>query len=95
MLAVVKAKPAVAANAASLGAIAIKVSSIDELSKALAAARENDRTTVIQIETDPGVPAPSSQAWWDVPVAEVAGLASTRDARAAYEKHKERQRPYL
>jgi hypothetical protein len=28
-------------------------------------------------------------------VAEVAGLASTRDARAEYEKAKERQRPYL
>jgi 3D-(3,5/4)-trihydroxycyclohexane-1,2-dione acylhydrolase (decyclizing) len=82
-----------AANAASLGAIAIKVSSIDELSKALAAARENDRTTVIQIETDPGVPAPSSQAWWDVPVAEVSELDSTQKARAAYEEAKRAQHP--
>jgi hypothetical protein len=30
-----------------------------------------------------------------VPVAEVAALASTRDARAGYEKAKQRQRPYL
>jgi hypothetical protein len=30
-----------------------------------------------------------------VPVAEVAGLDSTREARADYEKAKERQRPYL
>jgi hypothetical protein len=28
-------------------------------------------------------------------VAEVAELQSTRDARAAYEKAKERQKPYL
>jgi len=44
---------------------------------------------------DPTVGAPSSEAWWDVPVAEAAGLASTREARAAYQKAKQRQRPYL
>jgi 3D-(3,5/4)-trihydroxycyclohexane-1,2-dione acylhydrolase (decyclizing) len=49
----------------------------------------------VYIETDPLVGAPSSDAWWDVPVAEVSELASTRDARAGYEKAKERQRPYL
>jgi 3D-(3,5/4)-trihydroxycyclohexane-1,2-dione acylhydrolase (decyclizing) len=49
----------------------------------------------VYIETDPLLGAPSSDAWWDVPVAEVAELASTRDARASYEKAKERQRPYL
>jgi 3D-(3,5/4)-trihydroxycyclohexane-1,2-dione acylhydrolase (decyclizing) len=49
----------------------------------------------VHIETDPLLPAPSSDAWWDVPVAEVAGLDSTREARAGYEKAKQRQRPYL
>jgi 3D-(3,5/4)-trihydroxycyclohexane-1,2-dione acylhydrolase (decyclizing) len=47
------------------------------------------------IETDPSVPAPSSESWWDVPVAEVAELESTRAARAAYELDKRRQRPLL
>ena len=45
--------------------------------------------------TDQTVGAPSSVAWWDVPVAQVAALASTRDARASYAKAKKRQRPYL
>ena len=34
----------------------------------------------MHIETDPLAPVPSSESWWDVPVAEVAALDST-DAR--------------
>jgi 3D-(3,5/4)-trihydroxycyclohexane-1,2-dione acylhydrolase (decyclizing) len=49
----------------------------------------------VQIHTDPMVGAPDSEAWWDVPVAEVAGLPSTRAARAAYETNKRTQRHYL
>ena len=37
----------------------------------------------------------SSEAWWDVPVAEVSALDSTRAARAGYEQDKQLQRPYL
>jgi 3D-(3,5/4)-trihydroxycyclohexane-1,2-dione acylhydrolase (decyclizing) len=59
------------------------------------AARASDRTTVVHVQTDPLVPAPSSEAWWDVPVAEVAELQSTRDARVVYEQHKRQQRTYL
>jgi 3D-(3,5/4)-trihydroxycyclohexane-1,2-dione acylhydrolase (decyclizing) len=84
-----------AANAASLGVDVLRARTIEEFRAALVAARASDRTTVVHIETDPLLAAPSSDAWWDVPVAGVAGLASTRDARAAYEKDKERQRPYL
>ena len=80
-----------AANAASLGARAFRVSSIAELRDALAAARSADRTTVIHIETDPTVPAPDSAAWWDVPVAEVSELAATQAARADYEQNKKKQ----
>ena len=67
----------------------------EEFRQALVKARASDRTTLVHIETDPLLPAPSSDAWWDVPVAEVAGLDSTREARAGYEKAKQRQRPYL
>ncbi len=84
-----------AANAASLGVDVLRAKSIEELREALVKARASDRTTLVHIETDPLLPAPSSDAWWDVPVAEVAGLDSTREARAGYEKAKERQRPYL
>ena len=44
---------------------------------------------------DPLVPAPSSEAWWDVPVAETSTLDTVRDARAAYDRAKTRQRPLL
>jgi 3D-(3,5/4)-trihydroxycyclohexane-1,2-dione acylhydrolase (decyclizing) len=82
-----------AANAASLGAAAVKVASIAELRSALASAQRASRTTVIHIETDPAVPAPESGAWWDVPVAEVSALAGTRAARAAYETARRGQLP--
>ena len=41
------------------------------------------------------VPAPASEAWWDVPVAEVSELDPTRRARKDYEAAKERQRTFL
>ena len=84
-----------AANAASLGADVKRVRTIAELHGALTAARAASHTTVIHVETDPLVPAPDSDAWWDVPVAEVAGLETTRTARVAYEAAKSAQRPYL
>jgi 3D-(3,5/4)-trihydroxycyclohexane-1,2-dione acylhydrolase (decyclizing) len=84
-----------AANAASLGADVLRAAGIAELRAALATARESSRTTVVHIETDPLAPAPGSDAWWDVPVAEVSELATTREARARYETDKRAQRPYL
>ena len=68
---------------------------IAEFEAALRDAVASPRTTVVEVETDPLVGAPSSEAWWDVPVAEVAALDSTRDARAGYEADKRSQRQYL
>ncbi len=84
-----------AANAASLGAGVLRAATVAEFRDALAQAKASGRTTVIHVQADPLAPAPSSDAWWDVPVAEVAELASTRKARAAYEEAKRAQRPYL
>jgi 3D-(3,5/4)-trihydroxycyclohexane-1,2-dione acylhydrolase (decyclizing) len=84
-----------AANAASLGADVIRVAGVDELEDALRAARASDRTTVVHVETDPLVGAPSSEAWWDVPVAETSELDTTRAARAGYERDKATQHTYL
>jgi 3D-(3,5/4)-trihydroxycyclohexane-1,2-dione acylhydrolase (decyclizing) len=84
-----------AANAASLGAEVVRAATIDELGGALAAARAASRTTVIAIETDPLLPAPDGGGWWDVPVAEVSGLDSTRQARAEYESGRRAQKPYM
>lgn len=84
-----------AANAASLGADVLRVAGIAELRSALTKARASDKCTVIHIETDPLAPAPSSGAWWDVPVAEVSDAPETRAAREAYVTSKADQRPYL
>jgi 3D-(3,5/4)-trihydroxycyclohexane-1,2-dione acylhydrolase (decyclizing) len=84
-----------AANAESLGADVLRTRTIEEFRTALGKAREAARTTVVYIETDPLAPVPSSESWWDVPVAETAGLDSTRRAREAYEQAKTRQRSYL
>jgi 3D-(3,5/4)-trihydroxycyclohexane-1,2-dione acylhydrolase (decyclizing) len=84
-----------AANAESLGADVLRTATIEEFRAALAKARAAQRTTVVYIETDPVAPAPSSESWWDVPVAQTAELDSTRQARQAYEQAKTRQRDYL
>jgi 3D-(3,5/4)-trihydroxycyclohexane-1,2-dione acylhydrolase (decyclizing) len=84
-----------AANAASLGAQVITAHTLADFREALTAARAASVTTVVHIQTDPLAPAPSSDAWWDVPVAEVSSLADTAAAREAYEAAKKAQRPYL
>ncbi len=84
-----------AANAESLGADVLRTQTIEEFRVALGKAKAAQRTTVVYIETDPLAPVPSSQSWWDVPVAETAAIGSTRTARQAYEQAKRGQRPYL
>jgi 3D-(3,5/4)-trihydroxycyclohexane-1,2-dione acylhydrolase (decyclizing) len=84
-----------AANAESLGAEVIRVRTIDEFRAAIARSRASDRTTAIHIETDPLAPVPSSESWWDVPVAEVSRLDSTQQARKTYQTHKGDQRPLI
>jgi len=84
-----------AANAASLGAEVVGVATATELAEALRAAKAGERTTVIQVETDPYAGAPDSESWWDVPVAETSTLDSTREARTTYDKQKTNQRAYL
>jgi 3D-(3,5/4)-trihydroxycyclohexane-1,2-dione acylhydrolase (decyclizing) len=84
-----------AANARSLGVRVLEPRTIAELRTALAEAKQADGPCLVHIQTDPLVPAPDSDSWWDVPVAEVSGLAVTNDARAAYEAAKTSQRSYL
>jgi 3D-(3,5/4)-trihydroxycyclohexane-1,2-dione acylhydrolase (decyclizing) len=86
-----------AANAASLGARVERVETIDELRTCLAEAKASaePRPFVIHVQVDPLVAAPDSEAWWDVPVAEVSGLDTVGDARARYEASKRAQRPLI
>ncbi|GAA3935486.1 3D-(3,5/4)-trihydroxycyclohexane-1,2-dione acylhydrolase (decyclizing) [Actinomadura viridis] len=84
-----------AAGAAAMGADVLRAGTAEEFRVALRKARDSSRTTVVHVETDPFVGAPDSEAWWDVPVAEVSGLESTRAARARYEEGKRTQRSFL
>jgi 3D-(3,5/4)-trihydroxycyclohexane-1,2-dione acylhydrolase (decyclizing) len=84
-----------AANARSLGAHALKATTLDELKQALQKAKTLDRTTVIVVETDPAVGVPGYESWWDVAVAEVSEMESVRAARTRYEEARKRERHYL
>jgi 3D-(3,5/4)-trihydroxycyclohexane-1,2-dione acylhydrolase (decyclizing) len=84
-----------AANAASLGVRVFRAETIAELKSALVQAKDEPGPVLVHIETDPMVPAPDSETWWDVPVAEVSALEDTRRAREAYEKAKTAQRPFV
>ena len=83
-----------AKNAASLGVATWDCRDLAEFQRALAEAKAQRGPALVRVETDPLVGAPSSDAWWDVAVAEVSTLPETRAARAAYEEAKARQRPY-
>ena len=80
------------AHAASMGAIAVKVASINELEQAIEASKKNDRTSVIVIDTDPLITTDEGGHWWDVAVPEVSPRAEVNKARAAYEKARTAQR---
>ena len=86
-----------AANARSLGVEVIEVTARDQLEKAVRRAKELPDTgpVVIHVTTDPLVHAPDSESWWDVPVSEVAELASTQDAFVRHTGHRAHQQPYL
>ncbi len=73
------------AHAESLGAIAERVTTVDELEAALDRARGSERTTVIVIETDPFVTTKAGGHWWDVAIPEVSTRPQVKAARAAYE----------
>jgi 3D-(3,5/4)-trihydroxycyclohexane-1,2-dione acylhydrolase (decyclizing) len=84
-----------AANAASLGATVLRPETLDELRKALEAARSATACTVIYVRTDPLIDGPSSQAWWDVPVAEVSATAAGQDIRTEYDTARQDRRRHL
>ncbi len=84
-----------AANAESLGVEVVRVDSAGAFGKAVTAAKESPTSTVIHVETDPLVPAPSSESWWDVPVSETSTLESTQQAYETYRSAKADQHLHL
>lgn len=88
-----------ATNAESLGIRVIRVEpgpdAIDALAAAVTTAKASDRATLIHINSDPLLYSPDGSGWWDVPVAEVSTLDSTRAARARYVDERKSQRHHL
>jgi 3D-(3,5/4)-trihydroxycyclohexane-1,2-dione acylhydrolase (decyclizing) len=88
-----------AANARSYGIDVIEIApgpdAIAELGRAIRTAKAKESATVIHINSDPLVYAPDGGGWWDVPVAEVSTLESTKRARKDYVKQRARQKPLL
>jgi 3D-(3,5/4)-trihydroxycyclohexane-1,2-dione acylhydrolase (decyclizing) len=83
------------ANAASLGAEAVRVTSVDALREALQIAKRASRTSVISIEADRYESVPDNESWWDVPVSEVSTVDAVNAARRDYEASKKKQQRYL
>lgn len=81
-----------AANAASLGAWTIRAKTHDEFRNALVAARKQDRTSVVVVETSYDDRVPGYESWWDVPIAEVSERDSVRAARKKYEEARKKER---
>jgi 3D-(3,5/4)-trihydroxycyclohexane-1,2-dione acylhydrolase (decyclizing) len=73
-------------HAESMGAVAIKAASIAELEQALIDTKDNGRTTVIVIDTDPLITTEAGGHWWDVAVPEVSPREGVNKARDAYVK---------
>ena len=84
-----------AANAASLGAIVWRANSISSLRETLAAAAGHDGVGVIVVTVDREARVPGYESWWDVPVAEVSDSPEVRNARAAYETARRKERDLL
>jgi 3D-(3,5/4)-trihydroxycyclohexane-1,2-dione acylhydrolase (decyclizing) len=76
-----------AAHAASMGAEAVKVSSIAELEQALARRFDARGPYVVVIDTDPYPSTPHGGHWWDVAPPEVSDREEVRQKRALYDEN--------
>ena len=80
------------ANAASLGAWAVRARTSEEFRQALCDAKKQTRTSVVVVETSYDDRVPGYESWWDVPIAEVAERAEVKAVRSAYEKARKNER---
>jgi 3D-(3,5/4)-trihydroxycyclohexane-1,2-dione acylhydrolase (decyclizing) len=84
-----------AKGAESLGAHVIRTNNIEDLKKALAEAKDVNRTVVIHIPVDRYEGVPDYDSFWDVPVSEVSEMESVISARKEYAENKKVERRYL
>ena len=81
----------IAANAASMGCATWEARTEEELARALDEAREQPRPAVVACHVE-ALPLPSSGAWWDLGVPQVADDPHVAAAAAAHARGAERQR---
>jgi 3D-(3,5/4)-trihydroxycyclohexane-1,2-dione acylhydrolase (decyclizing) len=84
-----------AANAASMGAHAVRAESREAIQRALRDAWGRDGVSVIVVPVDREKSVGGRESWWDVPVAETSPLPEVQRARAEYEKDRKKERWYL
>jgi 3D-(3,5/4)-trihydroxycyclohexane-1,2-dione acylhydrolase (decyclizing) len=77
-----------AQHAASMGARTWHVTTPDELAAALMEARDEHRSCVIVVETEPHRYLPGAGVWWDVAPAEATNDPATDERRTAYENER-------
>ncbi len=77
-----------AQHAASMGARTWHVTTPDALKMALVAARDEQRSCVIVVETEPHRYLPGAGVWWDVAPAEATNDPVTDERRTAYENER-------
>jgi 3D-(3,5/4)-trihydroxycyclohexane-1,2-dione acylhydrolase (decyclizing) len=80
------------ANAASLGAHAVRARTYEQLSEALSDLKKQPQTSVVVVETDYNDGVPGYESWWDVPIAEVSEVESVQQARRKYVEGKKKER---
>ena len=83
------------ANAASLGAWAVRARTREELGAAIASSRKQPRTSVVVVETSYDDRVPGYESWWDVAIAEVSTSEAVMSARRKYEEARKKERLFF
>ena len=83
------------ANAASLGAHAVRARNRDELTAALESGKKQRGPSVVVVETDRDKGVPGYESWWDVPPAEVSTMPTVQEARAQWAQAVKRRRQHI
>ena len=83
------------ANAASLGAWAVRANSTAELAAALEAGHKQPQTSVVVVETSYDERVPGYESWWDVAIAEVSKSEKVKSARKDYEQARKKERLFF
>jgi 3D-(3,5/4)-trihydroxycyclohexane-1,2-dione acylhydrolase (decyclizing) len=84
-----------AANAASLGARAVRARTREELQVAIASSQKQPRTSVVVVETSYDDRVPGYESWWDVAIAEVSTSEAVKSARRKYEEARKKERLFF